>query len=252
MKVTFLGTGTSVGVPAIACRCAVCTSADPRDKRLRSSVLLEDSGRCVLIDTSVDLRQQALSAGMTRLDGILYTHPHADHMLGLDEVRIFNFRQERAMDAYGSEATLAGIRRTFWYAFEDTPPGGGKPQVALHALESPGTVAGLPVQPFQIRHGVAAIQGYRIGEFAYITDCLEIPEESYAVLRGVKTLVINALRHKPHPTHQTVEQAVRAIERIAPETAWLTHMSHDLGHARTEAELPAGIRPAHDGLVLQV
>jgi phosphoribosyl 1,2-cyclic phosphate phosphodiesterase len=251
VKVTFLGTGTSVGVPAIACPCAVCTSDDPRNKRLRSSIAIEEDGRRILVDSSVDLRQQALREKIDRLDAILYTHAHADHMLGLDEVRIFNFRQRTAMPAYGSAHTLAGVKKTFWYVFEETPVGGGKPHVDLRVFESPGEIAGFQVVPFPIDHGGMRIQGYRIGGFAYITDCLHVPEESHALLKGLDTLVINALRHTPHPTHQTLEHALLEIERIAPRRAFLTHIAHELDHAKTEAALPPHVRMAYDGLTLE-
>ena len=252
MKLTFLGTGTSVGVPAIACECAVCRSSDARDRRLRSSVMIEEAGRRILIDTSVDLRQQALREKIDRLDAVLYTHPHADHMLGLDELRIFNFRQRQAIPAYGSRATLAGIQRTFWYVFEKTQEGGGKPQVDLTPLDGPAEVAGFPVVPFPITHGGMTITGYRIGDFAYITDASAVPDETYPMLKGLDLLVINALRHKPHPTHLHLEASLGEIDRISPARALLTHISHDLGHEETEASLPSGIRMAYDGMTLEL
>lgn len=251
MKVTFLGTGTSVGVPAIACACAVCTSSDPRDRRLRSSVAIEHDGRRLLIDTSVDLRQQALRERIDRVDGVLYTHAHADHMLGLDELRIFNFRQGGAIPAYGFPGTLEGIRRTFWYVFEATQVGGGKPQVDLVPLEGPAEIAGLPIVPFPVIHGGMIISGYRIGNFAYITDGSALPEETYPLLRGLDVLVINTLRHRPHPTHFHLGASLQQIHRIAPARALLTHISHDLGHAETESRLPPGVTIATDGMTLQ-
>ena len=173
-------------------------------------------------------------------------------MLGLDELRIFNFRQRQAIPAYGSRATLAGIQRTFWYVFEKTQEGGGKPQVDLTPLDGPAEVAGFPVVPFPITHGGMTITGYRIGDFAYITDASAVPDETYPMLKGLDLLVINALRHKPHPTHLHLEASLREIDRISPARALLTHISHDLGHEETEASLPSGIRMAYDGMTLEL
>lgn len=251
MKVTLLGTGTSVGVPAIACACRVCTSSDPRDRRLRSSIAIENDGQRLLVDTSVDLRQQALREKIDRIDGVLYTHAHADHMLGLDELRIFNFRQGGALPAYGFPTTLAGIRRTFWYVFEETQVGGGKPKVDLIPLEGPAEISGMPIVPFPVIHGGMIISGYRIGNFAYITDGSGLPEESYPLLRDLDVLVINTLRHRPHPTHFHLDASLREIDRIAPARAFLTHISHDLGHEETESALPPGVKIAWDGMTLE-
>src|SRR5512138_1346289 len=190
MRVTFLGTGTSTGVPVPTCDCAVCTSADPRDRRLRPSILLEWEGASVLVDTSTDLRQQALDHRLMRLDAVLYTHAHADHIFGLDELRMYNWRRGGAMPVYGSATTLAAIRRTFWYVFEDVEAGGGKPLLEMHEVDGPFELAGRRIVPVPLHHGSLPILGYRIGGFAYLTDVSEIPDGSYALLRGLDVLVL--------------------------------------------------------------
>jgi phosphoribosyl 1,2-cyclic phosphate phosphodiesterase len=254
-RVTFLGTGTSHGVPMIGCRCATCCSTDPRDKRWRPSIYIElPDGTRVLVDTSTDLRAQALAFDVPRIDAILFTHEHADHVFGLDEVRRFNHLQHTAIPCYAPRRTAAALRRTFAYVFgEAVTKGGGIPQLDLYTLSGgPFSIGGETIVPVPILHGTAPILGYRLGPFAYLTDCSAIPDSSWPLLDGVKLLVLDALRHRPHPTHFSVSEALEAIERIAPERALLTHMCHDLPHAETCAALPAGVELAYDGLRVTV
>lgn len=251
MKVTFLGTGTSVGVPVIGCRCRVCTSKDSRNRRMRQSVWIRNGQASILIDASSDFRQQALKFGIQRLDAILVTHAHADHILGLDDTRIFAYRQRAPVPLYGTERTLQGIKKTFWYAFDDVPEGGGRPKVDLIPVRGRFQVGGLQILPLEGDHGFIPVTGYRIDGFAYLTDCKRIPQATVETLRGVECLVLNALRREPeHPTHMTVGEALAAVSEIAPERAYLVHMGHELDHEDLESSLPEGVSPAYDGLTL--
>lgn len=252
MKVTFLGTGTSTGVPVPTCSCPVCTSDDPRDRRLRPSVLLEWEGVSVLIDTGTDLREQALTRGIERVDAILYTHAHADHIMGLDDLRMYNWKRGGPIPAYGSATTLGMLRRTFWYVFDEVEAGGGKPGLTLHEVDRPFELLGREIVPVPAMHGRLPVTGWRIGGFAYLTDVSAVPDESYALLQGLEAFVLSALRRRPHPTHLTFEQSIAIAGRVRAETTWFTHLSHDVRHAEIEAELPPGIRVARDGLVLEV
>ena len=254
MRVTFLGTGTSHGVPMIACDCAVCQSTDPRDKRYRTSIYLEmDDGLRVLVDAGPDLRSQAIQFGVRRVDAILLTHAHADHVMGLDEVRRFNAIAGTPMPLYGQASSLADVRRMFGYVFDESARrGGGVPAILLNPVAGPFCLGRQEVVPIPLPHGPWTVLGFRIGAFAYLTDCNRLPDEAVARLSGVEALVIDGLRHRPHPTHFTVSQAVAASVRIGATRTWLTHIAHDLGHAATTAALPAGVRLAHDGLVVDV
>jgi phosphoribosyl 1,2-cyclic phosphate phosphodiesterase len=236
----------------IGCTCAVCRSGDPRDRRLRPSICLEVAGgQVILVDTTPDLRQQALTHGMSRLDAVLFTHSHADHILGLDEIRRFNFMQGAAIPCYATGDVWQSIRRTFYYVFDGMPrEGGGIPNVDAREISGPFDAAGMHVVPVPLLHGRMPILGFRFGDFAYLTDCSAIPDESWPLVAGVETLVIDALRVKKHATHFNVADALEAIARIAPRRAYLTHMSHDLGHAETNARLPRGVELAYDGLSL--
>jgi phosphoribosyl 1,2-cyclic phosphate phosphodiesterase len=251
--VTFLGTGTSHGVPMIGCTCAVCRSDDPRDVRTRPSILIDLDGFRLLVDTSTDLRAQALREGLDRIDAVFYTHAHADHVFGFDELRRFNHLTRRPIDAYGDERTLAAIRQTFAYAYDPgAPKGGGVPDVRLLPVDGPFTLGGHDVVPVPLMHGTTPVNGLRIGAFAYCTDCNSIPAASLAMLEGLDVLVIDALRHKPHPTHYNVDGALGVIDAVRPKQAYFTHMAHDLAHAATCAALPAGVTLSYDGLVIDV
>ena len=252
--VTCLGSGTSHGVPMIGCSCATCQSSDPRDRRLRPSIYLQiTDGPSLLVDTSTDLRQQAITHQVRRVDAILFTHSHADHVMGLDEVRRFNMLQRSSIPAYADERTAADLRRMFAYIFD--PPleqGGGIPQINLSRIDGPFTIGAVRVTPVQLFHGPRAILGFRFGNFAYLTDCNRIPDESIELLGGLDILVLDALRHRPHPTHFTVAEAVQVVERLRPRRTFLTHICHDLPHAATNATLPPGVELAFDGLTFDV
>jgi len=250
---TVLGSGTSSGVPTIGCGCATCSSNDPRDKRLRPSVLVEYCGKNVLIDTTPDFRAQALRAGIGRVDAILYTHAHADHILGLDDVRPLNYHQKMSIPAYVTEATLDIVRRIFRYAFDPEPSQSSAPRVDLYTItEKPFDLFGLEVTPIRLMHGKGVTLGFRFGDAAYLTDHSDIPEESKALLRNLDVLFLDALRHRPHPTHSTVAQSLESAKQLAPRRAFFTHICHDLPHAETEAGFPPNVRLAYDGLQLEV
>jgi phosphoribosyl 1,2-cyclic phosphate phosphodiesterase len=254
VKITFLGTGTSHGVPMIGCDCAVCRSPDPRDKRLRPSVIVETGeGLSLLVDAGPDLRTQALAFGVRRVDALLFTHGHADHILGIDEIRRFNSLQKASMPCFADPLTAREIRSVFAYAFDPaTPRGGGIPELDLFTLAGAFCIGNQEVVPVPIFHGDRPILGFRLGGFAYLTDCSRIPDESWALLEDLDVLVLGALRKTRHPTHFSLGEAVAASCRIRARQTYFTHMSHNLGHAATCARLPEGIELAYDGLVLSL
>ena len=249
MKITVLGSGTSSGIPLIGCECPVCTSADPRDQRLRPAIAIAFDGHCVLIDTPPDFRTQALRAHLHRVDAVLYTHSHADHIMGLDDLRPFNFKHRSRIPIYGASDTIETIRRVFHYIFDDRSHVTFVPQIDSHVIgDAPLELFGQQFQPIPVLHGKSKILGYRFGNAAYLTDHSEIPAESMAMLHGLDVLFLDALRHHPHPTHSTVATSIETVRQLKPNRAYFTHISHDLGHAATEAELPEGIHIAYDGL----
>jgi phosphoribosyl 1,2-cyclic phosphate phosphodiesterase len=252
MLVTFLGTGTSVGVPQIACECEVCLSDNQKNKRTRSSVLVEYGGRSILIDATPELRLQALSVGMKRLDAILFTHAHADHVHGLDDVRIFNMRQKESIPCYANSVAIDDIRHQYSYIFTETQVGGGKPKIDLIEASGAFDLFGTKVTPLPVKHGDLDILGYLMGDFAYITDASEISDQTLGLIQGVDTMVLNALRYHPHSTHFSVEQALEIIARVAPRQAFLTHIGHNIEHEALSAELPEGVFLAYDGLTLDM
>jgi len=252
VNVTFLGTGTSVGAPVIGCSCPVCTSGDPRNRRLRPSAWLRDGEVSLLLDTATDLREQALAQRIDRVDAVLYTHAHADHILGLDELRIYNWYQKETIPVYGAAETLGNVRRTFWYAFERDSVGGSAPRLETVEVDGPFRVKGLEVVPVPMMHASLEVLGYRIGPFAYCTDVSLIPPSSLALLEGLDVLVLTALRHKPHPGHFTVEQALEIVRDLRPARTYFTHMTHDLDYETLERETPDNVHPAYDGLTLQI
>jgi phosphoribosyl 1,2-cyclic phosphate phosphodiesterase len=259
MRVTVLGSGTSHGIPAVGCGCAVCASADPRDRRARCAITLRAGGRTVLIDTPPELRIQAIRSHVRRVDALLYTHSHADHIFGLDDVRRFNELQGGELPVYGRPGTLADLRKSFWYVFQETQVGGGKPRLALHAID--GSEVELPATPelpplsiaaIPVLHGRLEVLAFRLGGFAYVTDASCIPPDSLDRLRGLHTLILGALRHEPHPTHFNFEQALTAVRDLNPGRTFFTHLSHTIAHAETEAALPPSVRLAYDGLILDI
>lgn len=249
-----------MGVPTLGCHCAVCDSNDPHDRRARPSVLLSYGGqnvernvvRNVVIDTSPDFRYQAMRARIDRLDAVLYTHAHADHILGLDDIRPFNMKQRSAVPLYGAPDTLETLRRQFAYIFDEPLPGSTVPQVELHTIDGPFDLFGVTIIPVPAMHGPQPVLGFRFGKAAYLTDFSRVPEGSKLLLQGLDDLMLDALRYVPHPTHSTVEQSLALVEELKPRRAWFTHICHDLGHAAANARLPENVRLAYDGLAFEV
>jgi phosphoribosyl 1,2-cyclic phosphate phosphodiesterase len=256
MRLRVLGSGTSMGVPTLGCHCSVCESTDPRDKRLRPSILLSRGEQNVIIDTTPDFRTQALRVGLDRLDAVLLTHGHADHILGFDDLRPYNMRQGAAMPVYGIEETFRVIRRVFSYVFENKPTLSSVPSVTLHEVKGPFELMGIPFIPVPLLHGEMDVLGYRFGRAAYLTDFSRLPESSVPLLEDLDDLILDALRDIPHPMHQTVEQALSLIEKLKPRHAWFTHIAHDLPHSATNERLRkvgySHVQLAYDGLELAV
>ena len=253
MRVTLMGTGTSSGVPRLACDCPVCVSPDPKNKRLRCSILVEGSEGNILVDTTPDLRAQALRQGLRQVDAILFTHAHVDHLYGLDDLRSYCYGRQAPIPCYGDEVTLGRIRHVFDYAFRPAYKNMTEsvPQLSLHPITGPFEVCGCRVEPLTVFHGQLPVQAFRLGDFAYVTDCNSIPPASLGRLRGLEVLVLDALRHKEHPTHFNVVQALEVVAELRPRRTFFTHIAHDLDHQATNAALPPGVELAYDGLSLE-
>ena len=253
MKITFLGTGTSQGIPVIACRCEVCSSSNPKDNRLRCSVLVEFNGKTIVIDTGPDFRQQMLKNKVRRLDAVLFTHEHKDHVAGLDDIRAFNFVMKQNMDIYLTDAVEQAIRREFSYIFADTKYP-GIPLINLHRITNhPFDLFDQTILPIEVMHYQMPVFGYRIGDFTYITDAKSISEIELEKLEGTKILVINALRRETHVSHFTLNEALELIDRIKPQKGYLTHLSHQMGkHEDVMKELPSNVEIAYDGLIIEI
>jgi phosphoribosyl 1,2-cyclic phosphate phosphodiesterase len=253
VRITFLGTGTSQGIPIIACPCAVCNSGDIRDNRLRTSLLIEENGKTFVIDTGPDFRQQMLRENVKQMDAVIFTHEHKDHTAGFDDIRAFNFILRKKMDVYASARVQEAIRREFAYIFSDFKYP-GIPEIDLHLIENkPIEIHGVEFRPIEVTHYRLPVFGYRVGDFTYITDANYISEQEKEKIKGSKVLVLNALRKEEHISHFTLQQAIDLVEEIKPEKAYFTHISHQLGlHAEIQNELPPNVFLAYDGLKLEI
>jgi phosphoribosyl 1,2-cyclic phosphate phosphodiesterase len=253
MLVTLLGTGTSHGVPVLGCNCPTCTSADSHDCRTRSSVYVQTGGRYILIDTATEMRLQTIKNKLTRVDLVLMTHNHADHICGFDDLRRFNELQAGIIPVYGNHLTLKGIATMFPYIFDGTAQiGGGKPQIDLLEISLPFKAAGIEIIPIPVFHGKIAIFGYRIGDFAYVTDCSYIPPDSLKLLNNLKLLILGVLRFRPHPTHFNLDQGLGIINLLKPERCLLTHLAHDFQHQEVNQILPSGVELGYDGQRIEI
>jgi phosphoribosyl 1,2-cyclic phosphate phosphodiesterase len=253
MVITLLGTGTSHGVPVLGCNCSTCTSADPHDYRTRSSVYLQTGSRNILIDTATEMRLQTIKNRVSRVDFVLMTHNHADHICGFDDLRRFNELQAEQNPVYGNKSTIMGIASMFPYIFDDTAQlGGGKPQIQLHEITAPFKTAGIEVTPIPVFHGEMAVLGYRIGDFAYVTDCNYIPPESLNLLKNLKLLILGVLRFRSHPTHLNLEQGLEIINTLKPRHSLLTHLAHDFKHQEVNGILPEHVELAYDGQRIEI
>jgi phosphoribosyl 1,2-cyclic phosphate phosphodiesterase len=253
MKVTFLGSGTSQGIPVIACTCEVCQSGDSRDKRLRSSILISSEKTTLVIDTGPDFRQQMLRENVKKLDGVVFTHEHKDHIAGMDDIRAFNFIQKKDMDIFATEEVQKALHREFHYVFANKKYP-GVPLVKLHTINDDSfTVGDIELIPISVLHYMMPVKGFRIGDFSYITDAKTIPDKEFEKLKGSEILVINALRRTTHISHFNLEEALQIIDKIKPRKAYLTHLSHLMGlHRDLEKELPENVEIAVDGLTIEI
>ena len=252
MKITFLGSGTSMGVPTVGCDCMVCRSENPKNKRTRPSLLVQTRGRNFVIDTSSDFRQQAIREGLKRVDAVLYTHSHADHILGLDDLRPFNFFQKGHIPCFGNSETMESICEMFKYVFSEPQPGGSIPRIEPRVIDGFFEFLDVPVQPLPVFHGKMSVFGYRIGRLSYITDCSEVPDSTFSLLRGTAVLVLGVLRYEPHQTHLNVDQALRIIDRVGPDHAYFTHLSHAFDHEQSNAGLPSPAQLSFDGMTFEM
>lgn len=253
MQIEILGSGTSMGVPIVGCACEVCQSNDSRDRRTRTSVFVEQHGARILIDTSSDYRQQMLRAGINDLDAVIYTHYHVDHILGMDDLRSLNILHRKSIPIYSSQETMHVIKRVFAYTFSDKAYLSDIPKVIPHIIDShPFVIDGVEIVPVPLLHGKLPIFGFRIGDFAYCTDVSQIPDSSYELLQDLKILVLGALRYKPHPTHFSIEEALREAKRIGARQTFFTHLSHSVLHKKAENDLPENVYLAYDGLQLTI
>ncbi|HJV66515.1 MAG TPA: GPMC system MBL fold metallohydrolase [Geomonas sp.] len=251
MKITILGSGTSTGVPMVGCHCQVCDSNDPRDKRTRASILVECSGQRILVDTSTDLRVQALREKIPQIDAVLLTHTHADHLHGIDDLRGFYFLHRKVIPCYGSPDTIGQVAASFSYIFEGLQSEGYSPLMVPHPVEDEFDLFGCRVVPIPLMHGSFPATGYRFGDAAYLTDCSRIPDASMALLQGLELLIIDALRYSPHPNHFNIEGALQVVQTLGPRRTLLTHLTHEVHH-KDEIKLPAGVEFAYDGLVVDL
>lgn len=252
MKVIVLGCGTSSGVPMIGCNCPVCSSKDQKNSRTRTSLLVCVDGKNILIDTTVDLRFQILREKINRIEAVLYTHTHADHLHGIDDLRGFNFVQRKKTPVYAAKRDLEHISSSFKYIFDPTPWGGGKPELELIEIRGPFEIKNIKIIPLPILHGSLEILGFRIGKLAYLTDCSKIPKSTYPLLRGIDVLIIGALRHKKHPTHFSLSEVISESKKIGAKRTYLVHMTHWFDYWMLKYSLPKGLEPAYDGLVIEV
>ena len=253
IELLFLGSGTSAGIPMIGCDCDICTSDDPRDRRNRASVVISYGGHRVLVDTTPELRLQCVANGIKQIEAVVFTHAHADHIMGLDDLRRFNAIQGGPLDAWADDATFAALQQCFGYAFQEPRPDVKqfRPHLVRRTIDGPFEIAGQQWTPIPLLHGRMPVNGFRVGNLAYCTDVSEIPEASFDLLRGLDVLVLDALQHRPHATHFTIEQATAAARRIGAKRTYFTHIAHALSHAAMDATLPPDIRLAYDGLRVQ-
>lgn len=255
MKLTFLGTGTSMGVPAIGCDCAVCASPDPRDKRRRASLYVEAAGQHLVIDTPPDFREQVLTFKVPRVDALLYTHSHTDHLVGFDDIRRFNVIQKQVIPVYGSSATLADLTRIFPYVSRQAPPGVTYPRVELRPIAGPFRIGGLALEPIPVEHADLPTIGYRLeakGQaVAYVPDCHAMDEATIRRLAGLEVMILDALRPETHPTHFSLAESIAVLRRIGARRSFITHLGHQMSHAQAQQALPSGMSVPYDGLVLE-
>lgn len=251
MEITFLGTGTSYGVPVLTCTCPVCTSSDPKNKRTRSSLLISEGEINLLIDTAIEFRSQALGVSLRQVDGVLYTHCHADHVFGFDDLRVFSRLTQKSIPVYGNISTINELREVFSYVFRKTQEGGRKPQVETIVVEDAFKIGDVLVQPIPVLHGSLPILGYRIGKLAYITDCSHIPPSSLDLLQGLDLLILGVVRYEPHSSHMHVDMALELARKLQVKQTYFTHISHRLEHYTVSESLPQGVSLAYDGLTIR-